>query len=119
MSISKLDHIDSRFDETEYYHCEPSSDLMEEVSHKIDTQEYEVHFAPRLTTLSPVQIAANAYERGLISLGRAAEIADLPYGKMIEALKERGIPLRFGAPVEVAEKRSRWLVDKLKQLRSP
>jgi predicted HTH domain antitoxin len=64
-----------------------------------------------------VDLAVRSYQKGNISLGRAAEMADLPYGKMIETLKARGVPLRFGATVEVAEKRSKKLVDKLKQIR--
>jgi predicted HTH domain antitoxin len=73
----------------------------------------------KLSTRSfAVESAVHAYERGLISLGRAAEIANLPYGKIMSILIERGVPLHLGAPVDIAEKRSKRLVERLNQLRS-
>jgi predicted HTH domain antitoxin len=63
--------------------------------------------------------ALGAYKSGLISLGRAAEIAELPYDKMIDELRKRGISLRFGpASVEEAEAEEERLLAAIKRQRS-
>lgn len=80
------------------------------------THPYEEKYA------QPMNISLNAaigrYEAGLVSLGRAAEIAGLPYDKMMDELYKRGIPLRFGpASLAEAERRGERLIAALKQLR--
>jgi hypothetical protein len=45
---------------------------------------------------------AEQYSAGLLSLGRAAEIAGLPYDRMIDELTRRGIGLNLG-PSSISE----------------
>jgi predicted HTH domain antitoxin len=120
MSTYQSEHLEPVRQESEY--CNLDLDRLEwcaiEVAHVEDEEwlvERETPFA--MAQSLKVDLAVRSYEKGSISLGRAAEIADLPYGKMAETLRERGVPLRFGASVEVAEKRSKKLVDKLKEIR--
>ena len=40
-----------------------------------------------------MEIAITLYESDQISLGRAAEVAGLPYGRMVDELGRRGIPV--------------------------
>lgn len=52
-----------------------------------------------------IENAAERYKEGRISLGRAAEISNIPYREMIEELKNRDIKIRFGPKsIEEAEK---------------
>lgn len=61
---------------------------------------------------------AELYEAGLISLGRASEIAGLPYERMIDILHSRGTPLSFGPEtVEEAEAERRDLLEQFRQSR--
>lgn len=85
------------------------------------------HARIRLTDLAEIkrrsagaclEIAVKQYEVGLISLGKAAEIANLPYDKMMRKLESRGVPLRLGPPsLDEAKKREERLVASLKKLR--
>jgi predicted HTH domain antitoxin len=44
-----------------------------------------------------LELAVALYESDQISLGRAAEVAGLPYGRMVDELGRRGIPtVRYG-----------------------
>lgn len=121
MSLYEINHIRPVIEESEY--CYSDSDRFDwstmVVVHEYDDESVVFGRERTLDTSSSfkVDLAVRSYQKGNISLGRAAEMADLPYGKMIETLKARGVPLRFGATVEVAEKRSKKLVDKLKQIR--
>lgn len=60
-----------------------------------------------------VELAAELYEEEKISLGRAAEIADLSYEKMKEKLLKRDIRVRKGpASADEMEKDSEDLLGK-------
>jgi len=57
--------------------------------------------APRPPTLDYI---VEEYQLQRISLGRAAELAGLPYTEMLEELRKRGVQLQFGPQtVEEAE----------------
>ena len=61
---------------------------------------------------------AEQYETGLISVGRAAEIAGLKYDALLEEFEKRGVQLHFGpVSIEEAERREKRLVESLKKLR--
>jgi predicted HTH domain antitoxin len=117
-----LQHLDSSIlitARSKHGHPEFRERAKWQIAYDFDIMESREILFHKLSSRSfAVESAVRAYERGLISLGRAAEIANLPYSKIISILIERGVPLRLGAPVEVAEKRSKRLVERLKQLRS-
>lgn len=80
--------------------------------------ERSSEFVPFDSRRAIVDIAIGRYEAGLISLGRAAEIAGLKYDTMLEELGKRGIVPYFGpSSIEEAEKRGKRLVASLKKLR--
>jgi hypothetical protein len=61
---------------------------------------------------------AEQYEAGLISVGRAAEVAGLKYDTLLEEFEKRGVQLHFGpVSIEEAERREKRLVESLKKLR--
>lgn len=56
------------------------------------------------------------YEQGNISLGRAAELCNLKYDKMIDKLAEKGIKLKFGPEnIEEALKEEKAFRAKMKE----
>ena len=76
------------------------------------------------SALSDLQRALDRYRLKLISLGRAAEMAGLPYDKFIDELERKGIPLHFGPESpEEAEREARQFDEAIKrsqrQMRSP
>ena len=52
-------------------------------------------------------LAIDLYMSGKISLGRAAELADLSYDEFWEALRERGLKIRVG-PKSLEEARAEY-----------
>lgn len=40
-----------------------------------------------------LELAVRLYESDQVSLGRAAEVAGLPYGRMVDELGRRGVPV--------------------------
>lgn len=92
--------------------------LMENVEKDIWFSKGTNDYLPFHSRKVIVDIAAEQYEGGLISLGRAAEIAGLKYDTMLDELEKRGIAPHFGPPsIEEAEKRGKRLVASLKKLR--
>lgn len=58
-----------------------------------------------------LEMAVSMYGNGLISLGRASEMAEVDYEGMIEILESRGIALNFGprTPEEAERQEGRFL----------
>lgn len=66
-----------------------------------------------------IDAAVRRYDAGLISLGRAAEIAGLPYDEMIDEIQRRGKKLRFNpSSLEEAEANEDQLIASFKKLGS-
>ena len=79
---------------------------------------------PRLTTGSELKLrlmeALSDYQQGFASLGRAAEIAGLPYDQMISELERHAIPVRFGPTDQAeAEQEDREFVERVRRRPSP
>lgn len=120
MSIHQIEHLHSPLEESEYCNVDLERPDWQFISAANEVEEDMTTRWERHLNTGPslrLEFAVTSYKKGNISLGRAAEIADVSYGKMMAALREEGIPLRLGPPVEVAEKRSKRLVEKFKQLR--
>ncbi len=58
-----------------------------------------------------VLLAIDLYTRGLVSLGRAAEIAGLSLWELVEELRKRGLALRYGKERFVEELRDLGVAD--------
>lgn len=129
MSTSTLQflHLPSHLDEEDTVGWEEEADWrMKRFEHLHGHQESWI-LAPlnpfeerRETEVMSVSLsfALSRYKAGLVSLGRAAEIAGLPYDKMMDELQKHGISLRIGpSSVEEAERRGERLIAALKQLR--
>lgn len=68
------------------------------------------------TTPFALEIAIGNYQRGLISLGRAAEMASLHYDTLMNELERRGIQLRLGpATPEEAEREERRFFERVRR----
>jgi len=78
----------------------------------------KITFEPKRVAAALVGIALSKYAAGLISLGRAAEIAGLPYEDMIDKLRARGISIRFGPEsIEEAEAERKDLLEQFRRSR--
>jgi predicted HTH domain antitoxin len=78
----------------------------------------KIAFEPKQVAAALIGLALSKYASGLISLGRAAEIARLPYEDMIDTLRARGIAIRFGPEsIEEAESERKDLLEQFKQSR--
>ncbi len=86
--------------------------------HLFSNLESIVRFQATTRFTWDIERALHSYKQGLISLGRAAEIARLPYDVMIDELERRGISLHFGPEsAEKAEQEERRFYEMAK--RSP
>lgn len=76
-----------------------------------DMMVYPMDFENTNTTPFVLERALNSYQYGLVSLGRAAEMAGLHYDSMINELERRGIQLHFGpaTPEEAEQEERRFL----------